>query len=70
MNAIFRRLLPWMLVLAGWPLLAWAADAEENAINAWKQWKDIGPAIELRSLDDPSDILEKAEIIEDRVDKL
>ncbi len=37
---------------------------------AWKQWKDISLAIALRPLDDPGDILEKAEIIEDRLDDL
>ena len=36
----------------------------------WKTWKDISQAIALRPLDGPDDILEKAEIIEDRIDDL
>jgi len=46
------------------------ADSVEDGINTWRQWKDIHKAIELRTLDDPADIIEKAEIIEDRVDEL
>ena len=38
--------------------------------HVWKTWKDISQAIVLRSLDGPDDILEKAEIIEDRIDDL
>lgn len=37
---------------------------------AWKTWKDLSRAIGLRPLDGPEDILEKAEIIEDRLDDL
>ena len=36
----------------------------------WKRWKDLARAIRLRPLDGPSDILEKAEIVEDRIDDL
>lgn len=36
----------------------------------WKTWKDISQAIALRPLDGPDDILEKAEIVEDRLDDL
>jgi prefoldin subunit 5 len=49
--------------------LAWA-DNQEASVWAWKRWKDISRVIELRPLDDPSDILEKAEIIDDRIDEL
>lgn len=42
----------------------------EDAITAWKKWKSIDGAIQLRDLDGPEDILEKAEIIEDRADDL
>ena len=37
---------------------------------AWTTWKDISRAIALRPLDGPDDILEKTEIIEDRIDDL
>ena len=37
---------------------------------AWKTWKELSLAIALRALDGPDDILEKAEIIEDRRDDL
>jgi len=37
---------------------------------AWKAWKDLSRAIALRPLDGPDDILEKAEIITDRLDDL
>ena len=37
---------------------------------AWKSWKDLSRAIALRGLDGPDDILEKAEIIADRIDDL
>ena len=39
-------------------------------LTAWQGWKDITAAIHLRPLDGPDDILEKAEIIEDRIDAL
>jgi hypothetical protein len=45
-----------------------AADTDEQSIFAWKKWKSIEAAIVLRNLDGPEDILEKAEIIEDRID--
>jgi chromosome segregation ATPase len=38
--------------------------------QAWKTWKELSRAIRLRPLDGPDDILEKAEIIEDRLDDL
>lgn len=38
--------------------------------HAWKSWKDLSRAIDLRPLDGPEDILEKAEIITDRLDGL
>ena len=37
---------------------------------AWKLWKELSRAIALRALDGPDDILEKAEIIQDRRDDL
>ena len=37
---------------------------------SWKSWADISRAIALRPLDGPEDILEKREIIEDRLDDL
>ena len=46
------------------------ADDTEDAITAWKRWKSIEAAIEVRPLDGPDDIIEKAEIIEDRADEL
>ena len=36
----------------------------------WKTWADLSRAIELRKLDGPEDIIEKADIIEDRIDDL
>ena len=38
--------------------------------QAWKTWKDLSRAIRMMPLDGPDDILEKAEIIEDRIDDL
>ena len=46
------------------------ADDTEDAITAWKRWKSIEAAIAVRPLDGPDDIIEKAEIIEDRADEL
>jgi hypothetical protein len=46
------------------------ADDTEDAITAWKRWKSIEAAIAVRPLDGPDDIVEKAEIIEDRADEL
>ena len=37
---------------------------------AWTGWKDLQRAIALRPLDGPEDIIEKKEIIEDRLDDL
>ena len=37
---------------------------------AWQGWKDLSRAIALRPLDGPGDILEKAEIVQDRIDDL
>ncbi len=37
---------------------------------AWKGWPDLERAIALRPLDGPEDIIEKKEIIEDRLDDL
>lgn len=42
----------------------------EKSITAWKEWKNIDAAIALRPLDGPEDILEKVEIIQDRIDEL
>jgi len=47
-----------------------SAQETEDSITAWKRWKSIEAAIELRELDGPEDIIEKAEIIEDRADDL
>lgn len=47
-----------------------SADDFKNAMTDWKQWKSIETAIALRPLDGPEDILEKVEIIEDRLDEL
>ena len=64
---IFRILL---IAFLGWALLPGRAGSEEDLATAWKQWKDISSAILIRPLDGPEDILEKAEIIEDRHDQL
>ncbi|MCZ7583120.1 MAG: hypothetical protein M5R36_07170 [Deltaproteobacteria bacterium] len=66
------RAVPVLLLTAAISLssavLARADDAPSP--DAWKQWKSIDAAIALRPLDGPDDIVEKAEIIEDRVDDL
>ena len=49
---------------------AFAADSKEQSAFAWKKWKSIQAAVALKALDGPDDILEKAEIIEDRIDLL
>jgi len=36
----------------------------------WKTWTDLSRAIKLRKLDGPEDIIEKADIIKDRIDDL
>ena len=46
------------------------AQGAGDSVTAWERWPDIEPAVELRDLDGPDDIVEKAEIIEDRVDEL
>ncbi|MEW6443520.1 MAG: hypothetical protein AB1640_21480 [bacterium] len=56
------------LILAGG--VGAPAGGAENAIRAWKSWKSIEAAIALHPLDGPDDMLEKVEIIEDRVDAL
>ena len=45
-------------------------DESTDSATAWKGWKDISTAVALRDLDGPDDIIEKAEIIDDRVDEL
>jgi len=47
-----------------------APPAPLDAVAAWKRWKEIVRAIEPGDLDGPQDILEKEEIIQDRVDDL
>ena len=42
----------------------------KNPAYRWKTWKDLSRAIAIRALDGPADILEKAEIVEDRRDDL
>lgn len=37
---------------------------------AWRQWPPIGAAIAIAPLDGPQDILEKEEIVQDRIDAL
>ncbi len=46
------------------------AGETEDAATAWKRWKDISAAVSLRPLDGPQDIIEKSEIIRDRIDEL
>ncbi len=46
-----------------------AGEIDDSA-TAWKRWKNIDAAIALRPLDGPGDIIEKAEIIDDRADEL
>jgi hypothetical protein len=46
------------------------AGTPEDTIFAWQKLKPIKAAIVLGTLDGPDDILEKAEIIEDRMDLL
>ena len=41
-----------------------------DPVQSWRHWKDLERAIRLRPLDGPEDILEKAAIIEDRIDDL
>jgi len=44
--------------------------ANVDPVLAWRGWKDLSRAIGLRPLDGPGDILEKAEIVQDRIDDL
>ena len=46
------------------------AQETEDSITEWKRWKSIEAAVTPRPLDGPEDIIEKAEIIEDRADDL
>lgn len=41
-----------------------------DPVFAWRHWRDLAPAIALRELDGPDDILEKSDIIKDRLDAL
>lgn len=41
-----------------------------DSVYTWKNWKNISPAIDIRPLDGPTDIIEKEEIILDRLDDL
>lgn len=47
-----------------------SAGESKDALGAWREWKSIDAAIAIRPLDGPEDIIERAEIIEDRVDDL
>ena len=47
-----------------------SAVAPVSPAYIWKTWADLSRAIELRKLDGPEDIIEKADIIEDRIDDL
>jgi len=58
-----------VVVWLGWTCAALGGD-NEDPITAWKRWKNIDAAVAVRSLDGPEDIIEKAEIVEDRVDEL
>ena len=44
--------------------------ARRDPAFSWMSWQDLTPAISLRELDGPEDILEKADIIKDRLDAL
>ena len=47
-----------------------APEAEVDPAYAWTIWKDLSRAIALQKLDGPGDIVEKADIIRDRIDDL
>ena len=48
-----------------------AADSvQSDPLRPWLAWKDLGRAIAFRPLDGPADIVEKTEIIQDRLDAL
>ncbi len=65
---IFRVIM--LLIYLGCGSVYVTADEKVNPVFAWKEWKSIDAAIALRPLDGPEDILEKVEIIQDRVDEL
>ena len=67
-----RSATPILIALLFWAMCGSYALADDtlDSITAWQRWKSIDSAIELRPLDGPEDIIEKAEIIEDRVDAL
>ncbi len=69
---VFRQIMILFIVIAlsaTWCELSFGDEISDSA-TAWKRWKDISAAIALRELDGPDDIIEKAEIIDDRVDEL
>ena len=47
-----------------------AAAAPVDPAYIWTTWKDLSRAIKLQPLDGPEDIIEKADIIQDRIDDL
>ena len=47
-----------------------SAIDRELRLQVWRTWKDISAAVAIDSLDGPSEVTEKAEIIEDRIDAL
>ena len=47
-----------------------AAAAPVDPAYIWTTWKDLSRAIKLETLDGPEDIIEKADIIQDRIDDL
>ena len=69
---IHKRTIILLFVLMLWAAAGACAVADQgsDSIDAWKKWKSIDSAVVLRPLDGPEDILEKAEIIEDRTDEL
>lgn len=58
------------LILLTGVVAAVDAPDDKDPTTAWKRWPSIEAAIVLRDLDGPEDIIEKAEIIEDRIDDL
>jgi chromosome segregation ATPase len=58
------------IIIMLWLTLPCGAEESAESIRAWAKLPDISKAIALRPLDDPADIIEKAEIIEDRIDAL
>ena len=69
MTVVRSVILILMVLLFMGGVCAFAEDTGD-AITAWKRWKSIEAAIAVRPLDGPDDIIEKAEIIEDRADEL